>query len=78
MVIPNTPLYNSKSDAEFRLRMINYIKSTFRDILSPDDLKLLDLPNGLDLLQERVNQMLYEASNGEVDLRKPELKKVAA
>lgn len=78
MVLPNTPLYNSKTDAEFRIRMIHHIRSTYKDILSPSDLKLLDLPNGLDLLQARVHQMLYEVSHGTIDLRSPQEKQLAA
>lgn len=78
MVLPDTPLYNSKTDAEFRIRMIHHIRSTFKDLLAPADLKLLDLPNGLELLQSKVHQMLYESSRGEIDMRRPEIKKVAA
>ncbi|MFZ2958741.1 MAG: hypothetical protein WA705_17770 [Candidatus Ozemobacteraceae bacterium] len=77
MILPNTPLYNSKSDAEFRIRMIGHIKETYKDLLGAD-IKLLDLPNGLDLVQARVQEMLYEATNGQVDLRPAHVKKMAA
>jgi hypothetical protein len=78
MILPDTPLYNSKTDAEFRIRMIHHIRTTYKDLLSPADLKLLDLPNGLDLLQARVHQMLYDASHGAIDLRSVDARKVAA
>ena len=78
MVIPDTPLYNSKTDAEFRIRMIRHIRTTFRDVLSPTDLKLLDFPNGLDLVRNRVQQMLFDSSHGQIDLRRPDLKQIAA
>ncbi|NLI79565.1 MAG: hypothetical protein GX442_24365 [Candidatus Riflebacteria bacterium] len=78
MVLPDTPLYHSKTDAEFRIRMIHHIRSTFKDLLGPNDLKLLDLPNGLDQLQARVQQMLFDTSRGEIDLRRPEVRQLAA
>ncbi len=78
MILPDTPLYNSKTDAEFRIRMIHHIRTTFKDLLPPADLKLLDLPNGLDLLQAKVHQMLFDASHGAIDLRAAETKKLAA
>jgi hypothetical protein len=77
MIIPDTPLYRSKTDAEFRLRMIHHIKQQYKDILGPH-INLLDLPNGLDLVQEKVKQMLFESSHGEIDMRSPEVGKLAA
>ena len=77
MIIPDTPLYNSKTDAEFRIRMIDHIKETYKDLLG-SDVRLLDLPNGLDLVQARVQEMLYNASHGEVDLRPSYARKKAA
>ncbi len=77
MILPDTPLFRSKTDAEFRIRMIHYIKQNFKDILGPDT-KLLDLPNGLDLVQAKVQQKLYDVSHGEIDIRPPEVKKLAA
>jgi len=77
MIIPDTPLFRSKTDAEFRIRMIHYIKTNFKETLGPD-IKLLDLPNGLDLVQAKVQQRLYEISRGEIDLRKPNLQTIAA
>ncbi len=69
MIIPDTPLYNAKSDAEFRLRMIQHIKDAYAEVLGKD-VKLLDLPNGLDLVQAKVAGMLYDSSRGEIDLRR--------
>ena len=77
MILPDTPLYNSKTDAEFRIRMIQHIKQAYRDMLGPD-IKLLDLPNGLELVQAKVAQRLYETSHGEIDLRRPEVRQLAA
>ncbi len=77
MILPDTPLFRAKTDAEFRVRMIQYIKDTFEDTLGAD-IKLLDLPNGLELVQAKVQQRLFEVSRGEIDLRPGELKKLAA
>jgi len=77
MILPDTPLYNSKTDAEFRLRMIQHIKETYTDLLGPD-VRLLDLPNGLDLVQAKVQQMLYDSTRGQVDIRPAYAKKKAA
>ncbi|GAB4281947.1 MAG: hypothetical protein Kow0029_27300 [Candidatus Rifleibacteriota bacterium] len=73
MIIPNTPLYQAKTDAEFRIRMIHHIKNTYKDIIG-NDINLLDLPNGLDLLQAKVQQRLYEISNGEINLIPEEIR----
>jgi hypothetical protein len=77
MILPNTPLYQAKSDAEFRLRMIQHIKAAYKDLLG-DDIKLLDLPNGLDIVQRRVQERLYQISNGEIDLLPATAKQLAA
>ena len=77
MILPKTPLYQSKTDAEFRVRMIQHIKNTYKDLLGPD-IKLLDLPNGLDLLQSRIQQRLYDVSHGGINLLPPEGQKLAA
>jgi hypothetical protein len=42
----------ANGDAEFRAQMIGYIRSHFAQILG-DDVRLLDLPNGLDLIKEK-------------------------
>lgn len=67
MILPKTPLFQAKTDAEFRIRMIHHIKSVYKDLIG-NDVNLLDLPNGLDLLQARVQQRLYETSHGEINL----------
>ncbi|MDD3375929.1 MAG: hypothetical protein PHF08_00610 [Candidatus Riflebacteria bacterium] len=67
MILPNTPLYQAKTDAEFRIRMIQHIKTVYRDILG-SDIKLLDLPNGLEIVQARVQQRLYDMSEGKINL----------
>jgi hypothetical protein len=67
MIIPNTPLYQAKTDAEFRIRMIHHIKTAYKDVIG-NDVNLLDLPNGLDLLQAKVQQRLYDMSKGEINL----------
>ena len=72
MIIPKTPLYQSKTGAEFRIRMIQHIKSAYKDILGKD-INLLDLPNGLDLVQAKVQQRLYDMSRGEINLIPDEL-----
>ncbi len=77
VVLPDTPLYNSKTDAEFRIRMIQEIKEQYKDILGPK-IKLLDLPNGLDLVQEWVRNQLYDVSGGHVDMRPAEVSHIAA
>lgn len=67
MILPKTPLYQSKTSAEFRIRMIQHIKNSYKDILGKD-INLLDLPNGLDLVQAKVQQKLYDLSHGEINL----------
>ena len=67
MILPNTPLYQAKTDAEFRIRMIQHIKTVYRDVLG-SDIKLLDLPNGLEIVQARVQQRLYDMSEGKINL----------
>ncbi|MDD2997631.1 MAG: hypothetical protein EOM80_05890 [Erysipelotrichia bacterium] len=71
MILPSTPLYQAKSDAEFRIRMIQHIKTAYKDILGKDA-ALLDLPNGLDIVQSKIQQRLYDISNGEIDFFKNE------
>lgn len=77
VVLPDTPLYNSKTDAEFRIRMIHEIKEQYKDLLGPK-IKLLDLPNGLDLIQDWVRNQLYDVSGGEVDMRPAEVRRLVA
>lgn len=67
MILPNTPLYQSKTDAEFRIRMIQHIKENYGDLLGKD-INLLDLPNGLEIVQARIQQRLFDMSNGKIDL----------
>ena len=67
MILPNTPLYQAKTDAEFRIRMIQHIKETYGDVLGKD-INLLDLPNGLEIVQARIQQRLFDMSNGKIDL----------
>jgi hypothetical protein len=76
MILPNTPLYQAKTDAEFRIRMIHEIKKQYKDVLG-NDAKLLDLPNGLDLVQSLITQRLYEMSH-DIGLRREEIKSIAA
>lgn len=73
MILPNTPLYQAKTDAEFRIRMIHHIKSVYKDVIG-NDVNLLDLPNGLDLLQAKVQQRLYDMSRGEINLIPEEIR----
>ncbi len=67
MILPNTPLYQAKTDAEFRIRMIQHIKTAYKDILGKDA-NILDLPNGLDIVQAKIQQRLYDSSNGQINL----------
>ena len=67
MILLNTPLYQAKTDAEFRIRMIQHIKETYGDVLGKD-INLLDLPNGLEIVQARIQQRLFDMSNGKIDL----------
>ncbi|PKL49769.1 MAG: hypothetical protein CVV42_05385 [Candidatus Riflebacteria bacterium HGW-Riflebacteria-2] len=71
MILPKTPLYQAKTDAEFRIRMIQHIKSAYKDILGKDA-NLLDLPNGLDMVQAKIQQRLYDISRGEINLLRDE------
>lgn len=67
MILPKTPLFQAKTDAEFRIRMIQHIKENYGDILGKD-INLLDLPNGLEIVQAKIQQKLFDMSNGEIDL----------
>ncbi len=67
MILPNTPLYQAKTDAEFRIRMIQHIKENYGEVLGKD-INLLDLPNGLEIVQARIQQRLFDMSNGKIDL----------
>lgn len=67
MILPNTPLYQAKTDAEFRIRMIQHIKDVYKDVLG-NDINLLDLPNGLEIVQARIQQRLFDMSNGSINL----------
>ena len=42
-----------EEESVYRAKMIEYIKFHFEDVLG-DDIKLLDLPNGLDILAEKL------------------------
>jgi hypothetical protein len=53
--------------------MIHHIKNTYKDLIG-NDVNLLDLPNGLDLLQAKVTQRLYDMSNGEINLIPEEIR----
>ena len=44
--------YKASTDEEFRKSINTYIKEQFADLLG-DDIALLDLPNGLDLIQQK-------------------------
>jgi hypothetical protein len=45
----------------FTLRMIDYIKANFADVLGAD-VNLLDSPNGLDILRTKYNQRYQDIS----------------
>ena len=63
MHIPEKSLYYTKSEAEFRVHMIDLIRTTYQDILGPD-INLLDQPNGLELVQAKVKSLLANSVNG--------------
>ena len=67
MILPNTPLFQAKTDAEFRIRMIQHIKENYGDLLGKD-INLLDLPNGLEIVQAKIQQRLFDMSDGKIDL----------
>ena len=57
MILPaDNPLYDGPPE-EFRARMIEYIRIHFADLLGKDA-RLLDEPNGLDLIQQKVEMRL--------------------
>lgn len=66
MMIPvDNPLYAPATDAEFRTRMIAYIRTHFADVLGKDA-KLLEQPNGLDLVEDKVKMLLAQHGIGSV------------
>jgi len=59
LVIPSSqsnPLF-IKDGVPFEDKMVEYIKTHFEDLLG-DDVKLLNLDNGLDLVQEKIQRQL--------------------
>ena len=71
MLLPKTGIIANATDQEFQSYMKAYIKTHFADTLG-EDASLLDLPNGLDLVQEQVNDRLAKSGV------KPEKKQTAA
>jgi len=63
MTAARNPIYQivTEKEEEFRRQMVGYIKTHFADILG-DDVKILDLPNGLDILSERLGLRVSSAS----------------
>ncbi len=59
MVLPKNSLFNWSTSEEGRARMTEYIRSHFSGLLG-EEIKLLDLPNGLDLVQDIVQRRLAE------------------
>ncbi|OGH55546.1 MAG: hypothetical protein A3G34_00520 [Candidatus Lindowbacteria bacterium RIFCSPLOWO2_12_FULL_62_27] len=59
MVLPKNGAFNWSTAEEARMRMTEYIRSHFSGLLG-EDIKLLDLPNGLDLIQDHVTCRLAE------------------
>lgn len=58
MVLPvDNPLFAPATDEQFRARMLDYIRTHFADVLGKDA-RLLDQPNGLDLIQDKVKARL--------------------
>ncbi|MGD0093945.1 MAG: hypothetical protein ABSE73_28890 [Planctomycetota bacterium] len=52
MVFPTAEHSPFVGEGDFRSQMIEYIKTHFGDFLG-EDVELLDLPDGLDLIQEK-------------------------
>ncbi|MGM0381117.1 MAG: hypothetical protein ACQEP7_03955 [bacterium] len=51
--------FDFSSDEAARETMKNYIRQNFSDVLG-DKIKLLDAPNGLELLQQEVRTLIEE------------------
>lgn len=69
----DTAHFQFKSSEEARTTMTDFIKERFLDLLG-DDMSLLEQPEGLEILRERVNSRLSQSWNEEVLI---EEKKVA-
>ncbi len=60
----NDKRFQFESDEDARIKMTAYILENFSDLLG-DEIKLLNLPNGLDILSSRIQDRLA-ASRGEL------------
>lgn len=57
MIMPIDGRFSWSSDAEARERMTAYIRTHFSTLLG-DDVQLLDMPNGLELVQAKIQTQL--------------------
>ncbi len=70
MILPvDNPLYAPATDEQFRARMIEYIRANFSDVLGKDA-RLLDQPNGLDLIDAKVQALMAQHGMGAREIRK--------
>jgi len=60
MVLSKSEWFNWSNKEEARIKMTKYIRSHFSELLGAD-IQLLDLPNGLDLIQDRVRARLTQS-----------------
>ena len=60
MVLTKSEWFNWSTKEEARIQMKRYIRAHFSELLGTD-IQLLDLPNGLDLIQDRVRARLTQS-----------------
>lgn len=60
MVLSKSEWFNWSNKEEARIKMKKYIRAHFSELLG-DDIRLLDLPNGLELIQGRVHARLAQS-----------------
>ena len=60
MIHSNSEWSHWSNKEESRIEMTKYIRENFSDVLG-DDVQLLDLPNGLDLIQDKIRARLIQS-----------------
>lgn len=60
MVLSKSEWFNWSNKEDARIKMKKYIRAHFSELLGPD-IQLLDLPNGLELIQNKVQARLAQS-----------------
>jgi hypothetical protein len=63
MHVPFTQLLGRNGDKDFQARMVEYIREHFADLLG-QDMGLLDVPGGLEILSKKLQSNLRPVMSG--------------